>query len=99
MTSNTNDHENEHGRNGDEERELTSVASRLLAAVPPRTPETFPATGRCGWCTNSTDAHDVTSSTATVEATAGLNPEDDPAAWVLHVLREHLRDLLASCEM
>ena len=55
MTSNTNDH----GRNIDEERELTSVASRLLGAVPLRTPETFPATGRCGWCSNSADSHEA----------------------------------------
>ena len=60
MTSNTNDHSNDHGRNVDEERELTSVASRLLGAVPLRTPETFPATERCGWCSNSADSHDAT---------------------------------------
>src|SRR4051812_5691713 len=99
MTSNTNDHSNDHGRNVDEERELTSVASRLLGAVPPRTPETFPATERCGWCSNSADSHDTTSPTVSADVTPELAREDDPAVWVLHVLREHLRDLLASCEM
>src|SRR3954470_23635588 len=95
MTSNTNDHTNDHGRNSDEERELTSVASRLLGAVPPRTPGTFPADGRCGWCSTSPGSHDATGETAVTAPTR----EEDPAVWVLHVLREHLRDLLASCEM
>jgi hypothetical protein len=95
MTSNMNDHAHDHGRNTDEERELASVASRLLGAVPPRTPGTFPATGRCGWCSSSVDSHDAAGQAAVTE----LTREEDPAVWVLHVLREHLRDQLASCEM
>src|SRR3954462_6247428 len=91
MTSNTNDH----SRNSDEERELTSVASRLLGVVPPRTPGTFSPSGRCGWCSTSSGSPDPKGATALTT----LTREDDPAVWVLHVLREHLRDLLASCEM
>jgi hypothetical protein len=80
--------------------------------VPPRTPGTFPATGRCGWC--STSLTDHTPQEAQHEATGQDDPqpvtdqqeltgpieltqEKDPAVWVLHVLGEHLRDLLASC--
>jgi hypothetical protein len=91
MTSNTNDH----GRNTDEERELTSIASRLLGAIPPRTPGTFPATERCGWCSTSVDSPGIEGQTVVTD----LSREEDPALWVLHVLHEHMRDLLASCEV
>jgi hypothetical protein len=107
MTSNTSDH----SRDLDEERELTSIAARLLGMVPPRTPGTFPATGRCGWCSTSLTDHaleqargqydpqpevdrEQTEPTELTELTE-LTQEKDPAVWVLHVLGEHLRDLLA----
>ena len=105
MTSNTSDH----SRDLDEERELTSIATRLLRMVPPRTPGTFPATGRCGWCSTSLTDHtpeqakgqhdpqpeaDRRDQTEPTELTE-LTQEKDPAVWVLHVLGEHLRDLLA----
>jgi hypothetical protein len=95
MTSNTSDH----SRNLDEERELTAVASRLLGVVPPRTPGTFPATGRCGWCSTSLADHTVqeTPPEAKGQEPTGLTRENDPAVWVLHILSEHLRDLLAPC--
>src|SRR5919202_5202184 len=90
MTSNTSDHR----RNLDEERELTLVASRLLGVVPPRTPATFPATGRCGWCSTAMDSQPAANQRELTEPTE-LTREDDPAVWVLHMLGEHLRDLLA----
>ncbi len=107
MTSNTSDH----SRNLDEERELTLIAARLLGMVPPRTPGTLPATGRCGWCSTSLTDHtleqakgrhdaqpeaDRRDQTEPTELTE-LTQEQDPAVWVLHVLGEHLRDLLAPC--
>src|SRR3954469_11643406 len=83
MTTNTrNDH------NDETEGNLALVAGNVLAAMPPRMPQRLESPSGCGWCGDEgVDEHGPTHGWGHKQA--------DPAAWVLHVLREHLRGLLA----
>jgi hypothetical protein len=78
----------EHNKNNDEtESELALVAGQLLAAMPPRMPQRLQSPSGCGWCGDQ----DVNERG---QADGWRYKQADPAAWVLHVLREHLRGLL-----
>ncbi len=67
------------------EANLASVAGRLLGAMPPRMPQRQVALPDCCWCSDRT-----------LPGSGWQQKEADPAAWALHVLREHLRDLLST---
>ena len=69
------------------EANLARVAGELLAAMPPRMPQCLASPSGCGWC-GEQGAH------ANGETHGWRDKQADPAAWVLHVLREHLRGLL-----
>jgi hypothetical protein len=72
----------------DHEANLASVAGRLLGAMPPRMPQRLPALPDCCWCTEGT-----------VKGSGWRQRQADPAAWVVHVLGEHLRGLLAQARV
>jgi hypothetical protein len=76
-----NDHHESEGN-------LALVAGKVLAAMPPRMPQRLASSSGCGWCSDD----GITEKGATHDRE---HKQADPAAWVLHVLREHLRGLLA----
>ena len=81
MTTNTtNDHD-------ESEADLALVAGKLLAAMPARMPQKLASPSGCGWCGDE-DTSDKG------ETSGWRQKQADPAAWVLHVLREHLRGSL-----
>jgi hypothetical protein len=69
------------------EANLALVAGQLLGAMPSRVPQRLSNPTGCGWCGDDDD-------NAAGESNAHLHKQDDPAAWMLHVLREHVRNLL-----
>jgi hypothetical protein len=71
------------------EANLALIAGKLLAAMPPRMPQRLDSRSGCGWCGDQ-GVHDQG------DTDGRRHREADPAAWVLHVLREHLRGLLAA---
>jgi hypothetical protein len=83
MTSNTTSIDYENADN------LARLANELLAAMPPRMPQRLSSPSGCGWCGDE-GVNDKG------EPIGRLYKQADPAAWVLHVLREHLRGLLGS---
>jgi hypothetical protein len=83
MTTNTSRIDDE------SEANLARIAGELLAAMPPRMPERLSSPSGCGWCGGDEGAN------AKGETSPWRHKRDDPTAWVLHVLREHLRGLLA----
>src|SRR4051812_30930436 len=70
------------------EANLARVAGKLLAAMPPRMPQRLASPSGCGWCGGDEGVN------AKGETDPWRHKRDDPTAWVLHVLREHLRGLL-----
>jgi hypothetical protein len=74
------------------EANLARIAGELLAAMPPRMPQRLASPSGCGWCGDEE---------ATTQCKTGVwrNMQDDPAAWALHVLRDHLRGLLAQAQV
>src|SRR4051794_15060160 len=71
------------------EANLALIAGKLLAAMPPRMPQRLDSPSGCGWCGDE-GVH------GQGDTDGRLHREADPVAWVLHVLREHLRGLLAA---
>src|SRR3954467_13535209 len=72
------------------EANLARVAGELLATMPPRMPERLSSPSGCGWCAGDGGVN------AKDDADPWRHKRDDPTAWGLHVLREHLRGLLAA---
>src|SRR5918911_2005161 len=60
--------------------------------MPPRIPQRLASPSGCGWCGDE-DVNDKG------ETHGWRHKQADPAAWVLHVLREHLRGLLADAQV
>jgi hypothetical protein len=81
MTMNTTNNHDE------SEADLALVAGKLLSAMPARMPQRLASPSLCGWCGDEGTNHNG-------ETVGWRQKQADPAAWVLHVLREHLRGLL-----